>query len=81
MELSQFANNIRIISALKHLFSFISPARRSLQTDFYQISPNFHPKFNGLIHGLWPTLPQTYMNFGRQIDRPSDRQTDKQTNK
>ena len=79
------------------IFSFIFATRRSLQTDFYKLFINFlnkiQSKFNGLVLGLWPTLPQTYINIGpipfgitwrqtvRQTDRQTDRQADRQTDR
>ena len=73
-------------------FSFISATRRSLQTvvfeNFHPILNQIQPKFNGLVLGIWPNLPQTRYPGDRQTDRQTDRagkqtnrQTDKQTNK
>ena len=79
--------NIKILSAIRHFFSFTSATWRSLQTDFYKIVMiEFPTKFNqnllgwSLVYGQQPTLPQTYIwdNWSNWDILATDKQTNKQ---
>ena len=59
----KYLHNIRD-NKLDLFFSYKEKPTDRVFWNFQPVFNQIQPKFNGLVFGLWPTLPQTFMKIG-----------------
>ena len=64
-----------------HLFLLHGETYKQIFINFHPVFNQIEPKFNGLVLGLWQTLPQTYKKNGPILFGMSWRQTNRQTDR
>ena len=59
------------------IYFFYTEKLTEVLWNFQPMFNQIQPKFNGLVLGLWPTLPQTFMKIGAILYEISWQQTDR----